>query len=55
MLLGPSRPPAPVEDGEPGLASSPWDWGVVIDDERDTIPAPSPAEGDDDDVVLERP
>lgn len=51
MLTGPR------EQDEPELASSPWEWGVVIEagSDRDTIPAPAlDAEGDDDEL-LERP
>jgi len=55
MLPGPRQGVLPESD-ESELASSPWEWGVVIDagSDRDTIPAPAPAEGDDEDVILER-
>jgi hypothetical protein len=51
MLSGPSQS---REGDESELTSSPWEWGVVVDDDRDTIPAPAPAEGEEDDVVLGR-
>jgi hypothetical protein len=51
-------PPDPdQENQEPqeDFASSPWEWGVVVDNERDTIPVPAMASDEgEDDVVLER-
>jgi hypothetical protein len=54
MLPGPRQGALPERD-ESELASSPWEWGVVIDagSERDTIPVPAleAAEGDEDDIL----
>jgi hypothetical protein len=49
-------PPDPDQENQEELSSSPWEWGVVVDNERDTIPVPAMAsdEGEEDDVVLER-